>query len=940
MPKPYLVIFLLLCSFFSKGQTANFTYQSANGLYCSPVTVHFTQITTGNPTGFIWTFGNGQGSTAANPSIVFARAGTYTVKLVAVYNTVAVETSQTIVINTGITASLTANRNYICTQGIINFTAGSSGTISSYEWDFGDGTPITTTSTATTSHNFSVIGNYTVKVKVTDVSGCLATSTVDVVYKNPTVVVTVSPLEGCIPAIVNFSAVVDIPPGSTVANYAWNFGDGSPVVNTTAANISHTYTAVGSYTPSVAFRTNEGCSNSYTIDSIRFGTPPTGLAASSDKAIYCGSETPVFVAKATNANKYLWDFGDGTTATVTDTTTTHNYTTLGIKTVTVTPYFNGCIGASASFQLEIIGVIGSFDYANNCSNRNGFSFNNTSQGNITSYVWDFGDASPQETTRNTAHIFNSGSFVTSLVVTDSVTGCSYTTSVNIYAGKSVLTNPDTSICRNTNTTFTLSNDQTNASATFTWNLLGLTSGPAPNKMLSIDASKLGNYPNSNVIINNGASYCPDTVYLNKNILVRGPNLGFDAASTICQNTQYSITNTSSAFVPADTVVLWYWNYGITNSNDTSYQPAPFNFPGPGVFNPKLVARDNKGCVDSLSKPVAVNPIPFVQIIPRNDTLCFGTPDTLIAYHSDSLRWTSNSPLSCIKCDTLIINPPVNTQYFATATNSFSCTVSDTATITVYAPFTAAPSASPLIICAGESVNINAGPPGKRILWSPATGLSSPGNYNPVASPLSSTTYRATLTDSAGCFSSTTSITVIVKTLPTVDAGPDRIYPYNTPFTITPLYSNNVRTYSWSPATTLSCTTCATPGGTALEGQAHIIKVRSDSGCIASDTINIQVECKYANLLLPSAFTPNRDSKNDLYYPLARGISKIKRFAIFNRYGQLVFEAKNFKPNDGAWGWDGKFKGQDQSPDAYVYFVEAVCDVGGTIVKKDSFLLLR
>jgi len=940
MPKPYLVITLLLLSFFSKGQTSSFTYQSADGLYCSPVTIQFTQTSTGSPTGFIWTFGNGQGSTAANPSIVYTTPGSYNVKLTTVYNTIAVESSQTIVINTGITASLTANRNYICIPGIINFTAGSSGNISSYEWDFGDGTPIITTTTATTSHNFSVIGNYTVKVKVTDVSGCIATSLVDIVYKNPTVAVTVSPVEGCIPAVVNFSATPDIPSGSTVTNYAWNFGDGSPVVNTTSANIFNTYTAVGSYTASVAFTTSEGCSNNYTLGSISFGTPPTSLTASSDKAIYCGSETPVFVSKAINANRYFWDFGDGTTATVTDTTTTHFYTTLGIKTVTVTPFFNGCIGASASFQLEIIGVIASFDYANTCTNRNNFSFNNTSQGNITSYLWNFGDGSPEETTMNTTHTYTSGSFVTYLIVSDSVTGCSYGTSAVIYSGNSVLTNPDTSICRNSNTTFTLSNAQTNASATFTWNVVGLTSGPSPNKTLSINASILGNYPANNVIINNGVSYCPDTVYLNKNILVRGPNLSFIAASTICQNNTYTINNTSSAFVPTDTVVLWYWNYGINNTNDTTYQPAPINFPVAAVFSPKLVARDNKGCVDSLSKSVVVYPIPFVQIIPRSDTLCFGTQDTLIAYHSDTLLWTSTGPISCATCDTLIINPATTTQYFATATNAFNCTVSDTSTIIVYAPFTAAPIASPVVICAGESININAGPPGKRILWSPATGLSSVGIYNPLASPVSSTSYMATLTDSAGCFSSTTSIDVIVKTLPTVDAGPDRIYPYNTPFTITPLYSNNVRSYLWSPATTLSCTSCATPAGTALQAQTYTIEVRSDSGCIAKDTINILVECKYANLLMPSAFTPNRDLKNDVYYPLARGISTIKRFAIFNRYGQLIFEAKNFKPNDAAWGWDGKFKGQDQSTDAYVYFLEAVCDVGGTIIKKDSFILLR
>ena len=940
MPKQYFLIFLLFISLTAKSQTASFTYQSSDGLFCSPVAIKFSQTATGNPSGFVWTFGNGQGSTAPNPSIIYTTAGTYTVKLIAVYNTLAVETSQTIVVNAGITVSLSANRNYICVPGSINFTASSTGNISTYEWDFGDGTPITNTTTPTTSHNFSVIGSYTVKVKVTDVSGCKATGTFDVVYKNPPVATTVLPVEGCIPAIVNFSATPDIPAGTTVTNYTWNFGDGSPVVNTTSSNVSNTYTAVGSYIPTLSFTTSEGCSNNYTFGAIAYGTPPTSLTASSDKAKYCGSETPVFKSKATNANQYFWDFGDGTSASVFDTIITHYYSTLGIKTVTVTPYYNGCIGSGMSFQIEIIGVIAGFTYNNTCSNKSNFSFTNTSQGIISTYSWNFGDGSPVATTANPSHTFGSGSFLVSLIITDSITGCSNSTSAVIHSGNSTLTNPDTSICRNSNTTFTLSNNQTNAAATYTWGVVGLTSGPSTSNILGINASILGNYANNYVVINNGASYCPDTVYSNKNILVRGPNLSYTAAPTICQNNTYTITNTSSAFVPADSVVLWYWNYGINSTNDTTYQPAPVSYPVPATFTIKLVAKDNKGCVDSLSKSVVVNPIPFVLIIPRRDTLCIGTQDTLLAYHSDTLLWTSTGTVACATCDTLIINPVTTTQYVATATNAIGCAVSDTAIVTVFTPFTAQPTTSPIVICGGESVSINAGPPDKRIVWSPASGLSSASTYNPIVSPVVSTTYMATLTDSAGCFSSTTSVDVIVKTIPTVNAGPDRILPYNTAFTITPIYSNNVRSYLWSPATTLSCATCATPNGTALKTQTYTIQVTSDSACITRDTINIFIECKYANLLMPSAFTPNRDLQNDLYYPLARGISVIKRFAIFNRYGQLIFEVKNFKPNDKAWGWDGKFKGQDQSTDSYVYFLEAVCDAGGTILKKDSFILLR
>ena len=92
--------------------------------------------------------------------------------------------------------------------------------------------------------------------------------------------------------------------------------------------------------------------------------------------------------------------------------------------------------------------------------------------------------------------------------------------------------------------------------------------------------------------------------------------------------------------------------------------------------------------------------------------------------------------------------------------------------------------------------------------------------------------------------------------------------------------------------------------------------------------------------MPSAFTPNQDGLNDIFYPLTRGIKLVKRFAVYNRYGQQLFEAKNFIPNDKSFGWNGKLNGFDQPPGSYVYMLETICDVGEIITKKDSFLLLR
>ena len=131
------------------------------------------------------------------------------------------------------------------------------------------------------------------------------------------------------------------------------------------------------------------------------------------------------------------------------------------------------------------------------------------------------------------------------------------------------------------------------------------------------------------------------------------------------------------------------------------------------------------------------------------------------------------------------------------------------------------------------------------------------------------------------------------------------------FSINPTYSSNVISYNWIPGNLLSCTTCPDPGGVATSPIHFSLQVTSDSGCVASDSIHIFVQCKDSYLLMPNAFTPNNDNLNDYFYPLTRGIKSIIRFSIYDRFGNLVFEARNFPPNDKTYGWNGRVSGADE-----------------------------
>lgn len=935
----FFILILAFSVLTAASQSATFTYRSDDGLYCTPSIVNFTSTVTGTPSGYSWNFGNGSFSNSSNPSVVYSAPGTYTVTLVAIYENTTTQSSQTLTINPAVTVNLTVDRPYICKPGDINFTTNFTGNITDYLYDFGDGSPAISSPGNTITHLYSSFGTYTAKVTATSSFGCTATSTITVSVRIPSLVGTASPALGCIPALVSFNSSVILPIGGSVTKYNWNFDDGNTQV-TVGSSTNHSYNKVGSFVPTLDITTNEGCTANYTFPKIAFGTPPTGIVAYSPKPIICGSKMATLIANAKTANSYEWDFGDGVKQTVDDTITTHKYTVLGTYNVSVIPYFNGCPGPSASFTVEVIGVIVGYSYNNTCANKNVYSFNNISQGNVSTYLWTFGDGTPSASTANVIHSYPTpGIFPTKLFIVDSITGCTDELEVNIYTATPSVVNADVAICRYSASTFNINNNYQNPSNTYNWVVLGqnFTNQTAPS---TFNADTLGLFSTNFVVINYDNQSCPDTISLDHPILVRGPKLDFTIPTSVCATSPITFTNKSKPFIPGDSIILYYWNYGIVSRNDTTILPSPQSFTNAGVYPIKLIGIDINGCKDSLIKTLTVNPLPYLKVVPQRDTLCLGEQSTLVAFHTDTLSWNNAATLSCANCDTTIAKPSITTNYVATARSVFGCVSTDTSRVLVYHPFTAAITANTNILCAGDSVQLNAAPFGKIITWSPAIAITDITSYNPVVKPPSNTLYVAQLADSVGCFTSSASINIIVKTLPTVNAGPDLILPYASTVTLTPVYSANVSNFLWTPATNLSCNNCATPVLNALNTQLYLITVFSDSGCVARDTVKVTVECKEGNVYLPSAFTPNGDGRNDYFYPLTRGTSLITKFVIYNRYGNVVFSRANFAPNVATLGWNGKFGNVPQDQTGYVYVIEFICDQGQKLVKKGSFLLLH
>ena len=92
------------------------------------------------------------------------------------------------------------------------------------------------------------------------------------------------------------------------------------------------------------------------------------------------------------------------------------------------------------------------------------------------------------------------------------------------------------------------------------------------------------------------------------------------------------------------------------------------------------------------------------------------------------------------------------------------------------------------------------------------------------------------------------------------------------------------------------------------------------GCTAKDSMTIYVKDN-RKVSIPNVFTPDGDGHNDMFtaYNVKAGLG-IEEMFIYDRWGELVFYAKDIPLGDATKGWDGTFKGQKVNPGVYVYLI--------------------
>jgi gliding motility-associated-like protein len=410
----------------------------------------------------------------------------------------------------------------------------------------------------------------------------------------------------------------------------------------------------------------------------------------------------------------------------------------------------------------------------------------------------------------------------------------------------------------------------------------------------------------------------------------------------------SIRGDSSACVPAtlsffgdinvaDTAAL-VWKWDFSNNNISAVQhPLPVSYQQDGTFNAIMTVTNSSGCITTISKPVIIHPIPVVNA-GNNTAICEKKTATLEATGGDKYTWSPANKLSCTNCATPVASPDSTITYRVNGESIFGCQASDSVIITVKHPFNIQVGTGDTL-CKGESFHLLA-KNAELYDWMPSAGLDNNHSKTPVARPQQTIEYQVIGRDSIGCFYDTGFVKLVVYPIPVIDAGADKTIAVGSSVELGVKVSADATAIKWQPSLGLSCGNCANPVANPKQTTSYKVMAINEGGCVNNDEITLFVVCNNGNIFLPNTFSPNGNGTNDAFYPRGTGLYNIRSMRIFNRWGEPVFEASNFKANDASKGWTGTYRNKPAPNDVYVYFVEVICENNAVLMYSGNIALIR
>ena len=869
---------------------------------------------------WVWDFGDGTPLVhQQSPSHTFNNTppgpGLYHVHLyvTSVAGCTSVTKDTTIRIDSLPTANFTTSID--CSHRIATFTDASLGNgnaIQTWSWNFGDpasGPTNNVSSLPSPVHTFTAAGvPYPVTLTVTTANGCSNTipysQTINI-HSAPFVNFTL-PGNTCLPAangtFINTSSIND----GTLMTYVWNFGDGpsastdSILTPAAPAPIAHTYNNVGPFIVKLTATSAFGCVHDTSITYNGIYAQPIAV-----------------IAEPTEI----------------------------------------CFGNSASF-----------------SANSSFALNSS----LTNWVWNFGDGSPSIDQLNPTHAFNNtppgaGTFHVTLTVT-SATGCVSATKDTTIKVDSLpiasFTLPATR-CANNSFTF-IDNSQANAGATGTitewhWNFgdgsapVVLTSGGSTSHTYAV----AGTYSVSLWIKNSNG--CTSAIYLNNAVVVNPLPVPNFTAQANCSLVTGSMVFTAANNTVAN-VASWNWNFGTTPTSTGSGQFTTNAYILGGTYNVQLVEITTAGCTDSITLPIPVVSTPTAKdSIINEGNLCSSQPVTVInesvvAGFGNVTKvlvywdWLNNQ--SIVTQDTLpqlgnsyvhsypTFGTPDTVKYTITLiaynVNGCSDTIQKVINLKASPKIGFNNAAFPNTICQEKPAldivdSLSATPMAYDIfhlgsysgIHVSGTGIEIGNTYfNPALAQLGANSITFSDTALNGCYTDTSRDIVVLPT-PQITFAPS--YAVEEGYSIVPLKPTTPMApnliYHWSPATFLNDTTLSTPD-VLLPSQDMIytLQVQSLTGCTATQDIAVNLLTDFP---VYNTFTPNGLGTNNTWVIPRIALYPNHHVEVFNRYGQLVFESRNYTP------WDGTYKGKTLPEGTYYYIIE----LGGVRKPKTGYVTI-
>lgn len=370
---------------------------------------------------YSWDFGDGNMSTAEQPTHTYAEDGLYTVTLTAEGDCGIITTSQIVAVITAPVASFTADTTLGCPGDIIEFSDFSTGNANFWNWTFEGGTPATS-SEQNPVVTYETPGVYAVSLEVGNEGGSNSIEIQDYIQIDP------GPDAG-------FTGMIN---GTTVSfnnnsinsnSYFWEFGDGNFSLE---ENPTHTYAAEGTY--EVSLNAKGDCGNETIIQTIVIEEAVNAPVADFEVSIQAGCAP--FTVDFTDQSGFepvfwLWTFEGGTPATSTAQNPSVVYNQPGNYGVTLEVVNSA--GSDMIVQEQIISVdaypITAFSYS---IDGNTLFLANSSQ-YADSFLWDFGDGNTS-TIINPIHTYeDQGTYTVELTAFNDCGAISFTKTLSIVA---------------------------------------------------------------------------------------------------------------------------------------------------------------------------------------------------------------------------------------------------------------------------------------------------------------------------------------------------------------------------------------------------------------------------------------------------------------------------------------------------------------------------